>query len=340
MSTEQSIPPTVRDAGAPYADNDADVILRSSDGVDFRVHRLFLSKASPVFADMFALGSGTGVAGDEHKDDLRIVEMSEDEKSLRTLLGYCYLALEPVILENIEDAERAFRVADKFQLSRARVLAADRLKELAKQDPERVYAIGWKMRARDIVQAAALESLARPYTVELPTIQGGDDLPSSALLKLFGYQRACIDAAQLVPDLSWFYTDMLQLDSGDFAGRKPLIREPGSSSVGQENCTGQLGNCSTGIGMSRTSTTLGTSLSAAITLPLVHSLNAARSVLKTHPRGDAVDFDNLVQISISVTVSSGMRCERCARYHVALLSSLTKLLASQVEKVVSEVSFH
>lgn len=45
----------VRDAPHPFndPDGDADIIIRSVDGIDFRVHKLFLSKASHAFRDMF-----------------------------------------------------------------------------------------------------------------------------------------------------------------------------------------------------------------------------------------------------------------------------------------------
>ena len=45
-----------REAGPPFDDEDADLILRSSDGVDFRVHRLFLIKAFHTFDDMLVRG--------------------------------------------------------------------------------------------------------------------------------------------------------------------------------------------------------------------------------------------------------------------------------------------
>ena len=38
---------------------DADAILRSSDGKEFRVHRLILGLTSPIFKDMFGLPQPT-----------------------------------------------------------------------------------------------------------------------------------------------------------------------------------------------------------------------------------------------------------------------------------------
>ncbi|OJT03115.1 hypothetical protein TRAPUB_6303 [Trametes pubescens] len=42
-----------RKASAPFDRDDADLILRSSDNIDFHVHRIILTLASPVFAGMF-----------------------------------------------------------------------------------------------------------------------------------------------------------------------------------------------------------------------------------------------------------------------------------------------
>ncbi|KAI0272559.1 hypothetical protein BC834DRAFT_857294 [Gloeopeniophorella convolvens] len=42
----------VNDFGPPFDDADADIILRSTDNVDFRVYSVILSKASAVFRDL------------------------------------------------------------------------------------------------------------------------------------------------------------------------------------------------------------------------------------------------------------------------------------------------
>ncbi|KAF8273062.1 hypothetical protein EI94DRAFT_1564704 [Lactarius quietus] len=41
--------------GPPFDDADADIILRSSDQVDFHVYRVLLSKSSPFFKSIFSL---------------------------------------------------------------------------------------------------------------------------------------------------------------------------------------------------------------------------------------------------------------------------------------------
>lgn len=74
----------MRDAGDPFFAPDADVLLRSSDSVDFRSHQLLLKLSSPVFDTMFTLpGPAAGNdGGDEQKDGLPVVCMVEDEEAL------------------------------------------------------------------------------------------------------------------------------------------------------------------------------------------------------------------------------------------------------------------
>ncbi|KAJ6556519.1 hypothetical protein DFH09DRAFT_1491005 [Mycena vulgaris] len=61
-STEPNPPPAFV-SSFPFDDPAGDVILRSSDGIDFHVHRLVLSLASPFFKQMFTLPQPNGERG-------------------------------------------------------------------------------------------------------------------------------------------------------------------------------------------------------------------------------------------------------------------------------------
>ena len=52
-------PPNVRRARSPFNRDDADIVLRSSDDVDYQLHKQILSVASPFFKDMFSLQQPT-----------------------------------------------------------------------------------------------------------------------------------------------------------------------------------------------------------------------------------------------------------------------------------------
>src|SRR5271168_4821755 len=83
-------------ASHPFDHPSADVILRSSDKepVDFRVHKLLLSLASPFFSEIFSLPqpSTPSVYSDECRDPggLPVVQMTDDRETLHLLLSLCF----------------------------------------------------------------------------------------------------------------------------------------------------------------------------------------------------------------------------------------------------------
>lgn len=79
-------PTFVRRAGTPFDSRDADVVLRSQDGVDFHTFKAHLSAASSVFDHMFQ----TGNDGEELADSgLPIIPFYDPSPVLEALLCYC-----------------------------------------------------------------------------------------------------------------------------------------------------------------------------------------------------------------------------------------------------------
>ncbi|KAF8983738.1 hypothetical protein BDQ17DRAFT_1437268 [Cyathus striatus] len=70
----------------------SDIILRTSDNMEFHVYRVILSVASPFFKSMFSLPQPPS-------DDvsLPIIDVPEHSKALDPLLRYCYPVMDPVI---------------------------------------------------------------------------------------------------------------------------------------------------------------------------------------------------------------------------------------------------
>jgi len=116
---------------------DADLILLSADAKEFRVHRIILSVASPVFRDMF-----TFPHPHDPTNQLPHVHLPETTTTLDILLRYIY----PIPSPKIEDFATLTNVlvsAEKYGAegvtSRLRtVLVSSRFLDL---DPLRVYAI-------------------------------------------------------------------------------------------------------------------------------------------------------------------------------------------------------
>ncbi len=113
---------------------DGDVILRSSDGVDFRVHTLILSLASPFFRDMFSLPQSSL--------DIQTIHIEENEFVLRTLLSWIYSRDTNSDQVDLQDALAFLVAARKWQLERPLHLAVTMLEDiLGKEVPLRAWAI-------------------------------------------------------------------------------------------------------------------------------------------------------------------------------------------------------
>ncbi|KZP01742.1 hypothetical protein CALVIDRAFT_594432 [Calocera viscosa TUFC12733] len=94
-----SVPSTPTSPDAPFKlprslRQTADVILQSSDGAHFRVHKSYLSASSSFFEQMFAgeadLGSAALLEQAGEGRELPVVQVSEDKDTLRALLPCIY----------------------------------------------------------------------------------------------------------------------------------------------------------------------------------------------------------------------------------------------------------
>jgi len=204
-STPNSDPPAIKDAGAPFDNSHADVFLRSSDNVDFRVFKVLLSIASSVFRDMFTLPQPPGgTNGDGTKDGLPIVQMAEGSKTLQALLTMCYpmTLVNPLVAmpEELEDVMLVFDAGVKYDI--ATVVERCRAWFVApiflETSPVMAYAIScrwnWekeaKMAARSTIGHAILE---KPLEKEL------DIMSTREFRALLLYIERCTAAMRKVP---------------------------------------------------------------------------------------------------------------------------------------------
>ncbi|KAF7356461.1 BTB domain-containing protein [Mycena venus] len=175
----------------PFNDDAADIIVRSvPDNVDFRVHKAFLSVASPVFRDMFSLPqneamvAASGFSAAFMKDGLHIVTLDEDQETLGTLLRMCYpqwmlLDCDP-LLPTIERVLAVFEAASKYAMDgiEQQVRAALVAPRFVEPNPLRVFAIAVKHRLYEEAKICARYTLRTPvlgkaYKPELEHITAG-----------------------------------------------------------------------------------------------------------------------------------------------------------------------
>jgi hypothetical protein len=197
--------PTITDAGAPFDNPDADVILRSADNVDFRIFKLLLSLASPFFKDMFALPqTSVGDNSNETKEGLPVIQVAEESKALERLLIHCYPVDVPVV-ESLKDLQSLLEVAMKYNVERAEKNATRWLfsQKFLEQDPVWLFTIACHYRMKEKASIAAKATLGRPilerpYGPELEYLSGGQ------LYYLLRYHKRCKETAiTIASEFTW-----------------------------------------------------------------------------------------------------------------------------------------
>ncbi|KAJ7748960.1 hypothetical protein B0H16DRAFT_898034 [Mycena metata] len=144
---------------APFDDASADVILRSSDGADFHVHRLVLSLASPFFKDMFTLPQSNS----ESPVTLPAVQMSESSHVLDMALRFWYPGAEPIprqTLDEFRDMSEALIM--KYDMQFLVPFAKKHLREYLEEDPVAVFGIACRHEWREIALGSAKCCLRLP----------------------------------------------------------------------------------------------------------------------------------------------------------------------------------
>jgi len=137
------------------ADSPGDCLLKTPEGVQFKVHRSHLMTASPVFRDMFDMPQPN-----HSSDPLPVIELPESPETLHALLVIIY----PIGVPVISTPEAAFAVAtacDKYFIDAERLRLIfrglrifDSPKFLSKRGIM-MYALAWKLGMEDEAKTAA-----------------------------------------------------------------------------------------------------------------------------------------------------------------------------------------
>lgn len=161
-------------ARAPFDDPRADLVLRSSDGVNFHVFKVVLSLASSVFADMFTLPPPPPLpasASQSSSDEPPVVSLPEDAETLDLALRHCYPIRSPEVVR-LRDARILLEFARKYQVELLEPSLTRFLTDTIERDPVGVYALAAAYECRDIAAKALRSSLTLPiYLLQSPELQ-------------------------------------------------------------------------------------------------------------------------------------------------------------------------
>lgn len=170
-----------RDAPPPFDKAGADIILRTSDNVDFRVFRWILEDASPVFADMFKFVL-----------DQPPIVVSEDSETLAFLLRLYYPLPTPPSFSTFDQAKKILIAANRYRLTVAVAQVTDAAIVHIKANPLRAYAFAFSYGLEDLMCLSAMYFLAvSDIAVYLDELE---DISAGAYQRLFAYRCACTAA--------------------------------------------------------------------------------------------------------------------------------------------------
>jgi hypothetical protein len=145
---------------------DADIVLRSSDLVNFHVHKSVLVASSPFFRDMFSLPQPQN---DAVPEALPMVHLSEDAETLNSLISMLYPVAPEIPFR--DDILTLLAAATKYDMDavqsfiRAEV-SRKNLFSSAFASAFRLYAVAYSKRLVPEMASAARDTLRRPLTFE------------------------------------------------------------------------------------------------------------------------------------------------------------------------------
>ncbi len=145
----------------------ADVILQSSDLVDFYVHRSVLIVSSPFFRDMFSLPQPSN---DAVPNALPVVHLSEDAETLDSLISMLY-PVPPEMPPSSDNVLALLAAAAKYDMDAVQSsirVEIDRRGLLSSTPAElfRVYAVACSKGLIPEMESSARLTLAHPLTFE------------------------------------------------------------------------------------------------------------------------------------------------------------------------------
>lgn len=135
--------------------SDGDLIIRSSDGVDFRVHSLLLRLGSDVFDSMLSVPQPTASSAAE----VPTVDLVESAEIIDTFLRWIYPIRDKPTINSLDELAALLPSAIKYEIHPALVALyscwAVPLAPSVLEDPLRAYAIAVKYGLLDQARAVA-----------------------------------------------------------------------------------------------------------------------------------------------------------------------------------------
>lgn len=121
----------------PFTRHTADIKFVTADGVEFKVHSVILSEASPLWESMFRLPQPSDAEG-ETSSDIPSIEVIEDSVTINNLLSMCYPMQRPVLYD-LDEVRDTLKAAIKYDVPHVITLLKESALSFLRAAPLRVY---------------------------------------------------------------------------------------------------------------------------------------------------------------------------------------------------------
>ncbi|KAF9649053.1 hypothetical protein BDM02DRAFT_3062287, partial [Thelephora ganbajun] len=172
---------------------DADIILRALGPPkrDFRVHKLILSLASPVFKDMFSLPQPDEPTSDESSvAKIEIVEVADPAHALYIVLRVIYPFTPPSYGGNLDTLVECLVIADKYEIKGAMSQLRSALLQSDVSQSLRVYAIASRFGFANLAESASRLILSSVRLTKIPKLPNDFEFVSATAYHQLVRQRA------------------------------------------------------------------------------------------------------------------------------------------------------
>ncbi|TBU30617.1 hypothetical protein BD309DRAFT_1083200 [Dichomitus squalens] len=183
-------------ARAPFDNPAADTVIRSKDGVNFRVRSGIIAEASPIFSDMFGipLPDPNQLANNsDYMDGKPVVAVEEDSATLDRLLRLCYPTTDPVLTQ-LGDVRLVLAAAMKYEMEEASALMKKALLSFVKSQPLSVWALACILRLEPEARIAAEALLGKDLPIDAPLEL--QDISAGTYYRLVKFHRAKGDVGE------------------------------------------------------------------------------------------------------------------------------------------------
>ena len=183
-----------------FTTDDGDIVLRAGlephPKHDFRVHKLILSLASPVFKDMLAFPQPPN-RNQTGQPSIPIVDVPDSPQILDTILRFIYPGVELPKFTDLSVLPALLSATDKYNVASMRPALRDALKSFTNTEPFRVYTIACQFGFLE--EAKAATKVSTPKTIILSEDHEKDlrRISSVDLYRLLWFSRTREDMARL-----------------------------------------------------------------------------------------------------------------------------------------------